>query len=636
MKTLKITIAPPLAFNEQGKRANNEDSIFPPLDQADIHSRLFMVCDGVGGAEKGEIASQIACQTISQFFAKYCPDFSNEEHVQKAVQIAQQEIEMYIKRHPEAQGMATTLALLHLHTQGATVAHIGDSRVYHIRNGKILYKTRDHTLVNEWLANEIITPEEAKNHPKKNVLVRALQGTNQQKAKAEVKLITDLQPNDYFLLCSDGVLEHLEDDTLCQILQSNNSLEQKIEVIKEYGRDINRDNYSAYLIALESVTDQPPLSTSIKAPASKPRTANYNQADKSSPTKAKKFQLLNLPKIKKAEATPQQDLNQIQPTNKSKKYVTLSVLAAILLLAGGLYAFFGSKEHVRTFKGHTAYVCSVVFFPDGRYALSGSGDSTLKLWDIPTGECLQTLKEHGGVVYSVAFSPNGRYALSASEDNTLKLWDPPTGRCLKTMKGHDNIVRSIAFSPDGRYALSGSDDFTLKLWDIQTGQYLKTLEGHKNIVRSVAFSPDGCYALSGSDDKTLKLWDLTTGQCLKTMQGHRDVVRSVAFSPNGRYALSGSDDITLKLWDLTTGQCLKTMEGHEGWINSVAISPDGQYALSGSVDKALKLWNIQTGQCLKTIEEHGGTVYSVAFSPDGRYALSGSLDKTLKLWDITK
>jgi len=283
-----------------------------------------------------------------------------------------------------------------------------------------------------------------------------------------------------------------------------------------------------------------------------------------------------------------------------------------------------------TFAGDSSVVFSVAFSADGRFALSGSEDKTLRLWDVTTGQCLRTLAGHTDV-NSVAYSPDGRFALSGSEDKTLRLWDVTTGQCLRTFEGHTDWVFCVAFSADGRFALSGSGDKTLRLWDVTTGQCLRTFEGHQGGVSSVAFSADGRFALSGSGDKTLRLWDVTTGQCLRTLAGHTDV-RSVAYSPDGRFALSGSEDKTLRLWDVTTGQCLRTLAGHT-YVLSVAYSPDGRFALSGNADKTLRLWDVTTGQCLRTFEGHTSAVFCVAFSADGRFALSGSDE--LRLWDVS-
>ncbi|MBW4494032.1 MAG: protein kinase [Oscillatoria princeps RMCB-10] len=294
-------------------------------------------------------------------------------------------------------------------------------------------------------------------------------------------------------------------------------------------------------------------------------------------------------------------------------------------------AFLGGWESA-TFAGHTRYVYSVCLSPDGRFALSGSEDNTLKLWEVATGRCLRTFEGHTESVYSVCLSPDGFFALSGSGDKTLKLWDVATGRPLRTFAGHTSYVFSVCLSPDGRFALSGSGDDTLKLWEVAAGRCLRTFEGHTDWVLSVCLSPDGRFALSGSRDNTLKLWEVATGRCLRTFEGHTDSVSSVCLSPDGRFALSGSGDETLKLWDVATGQCLRTFQRHAESVSSVCLSPDGRFALSWSGDKTLKLWEVATGWPLRIFEGHTGRVSSVYLSPDGRFALSGSWDKTLKLW----
>ena len=288
---------------------------------------------------------------------------------------------------------------------------------------------------------------------------------------------------------------------------------------------------------------------------------------------------------------------------------------------------------LNTFSGHTNFVSSVAFSPDGKLALSGSDDNTLKLWNLAMGRELRTFSGHSGTVLGVAFSPDGKLALSGSYDKTLKLWDVVRGRELRTFSGHTNTVTSVAFSPEGKLAISGSYDSTLKLWEVATGHELRTLSGHTHFITSVAFSPDGKLALSASNDKRLRLWDVTTGRELQTFNGHTHFVTSVAFSPDGKLALSGSQDCTVKLWDMATGRELRTFSGHNSYVQSVAFSPDGKLVLSGSWDKTLKLWDVATGRELRTFSGHIGPVSSVAFSPDGNLALSGG-EKTLELWDM--
>ncbi len=286
---------------------------------------------------------------------------------------------------------------------------------------------------------------------------------------------------------------------------------------------------------------------------------------------------------------------------------------------------------LRTLAGHESAVTSCAVLPDGRRALSGSGDKTLKVWDLETGTCLHTLEGHKSYVATCAVLWDDPRALSGSGDKTLKVWDLETGTCLQTLEGHRAWISSCAVLPDGRRALSGSDDHTLKVWDLETGICLQTLEGHRGLVSSCAVLPDGRRALSGSDDHMLKVWDLETGTCLQTLAEHGGRVASCTVLPDGRRALSGSDDHTLKVWDLETGTCLQTLEGHGNGVTSCAVLPDGRRALSGSGDKTLKVWDLEMDTCPHMLEGHGDLVNSCAVLPDGQRALSGSDDETLKV-----
>jgi WD40 repeat protein len=293
-----------------------------------------------------------------------------------------------------------------------------------------------------------------------------------------------------------------------------------------------------------------------------------------------------------------------------------------------------SRRLHHTFKGHTDAVHSVCLSTDNRFALSGSSDNSLKLWDIATGQCLCTFIGHANYVSSVCLSADCRFALSGSWDNTLKLWDVATGQCLRTFIGHTDVIFSVCLSADCRFALSGSWDNTLKLWDVATGQCLRTFIGHAGSVLSVCLSADCRFALSGSSDSTVQLWDVATGICRHTFMGHTGPVQSVCLSADGQFALSGGNDKTLKLWNIATGKCLHIFMGHTDWVNSACLSIDGQLAVSASYDSTLKLWNIATGKCLHTFMGHADSVHSNTLSTDGQFVLSGSHDETLKLWEF--
>ncbi|ACK68582.1 WD-40 repeat protein [Gloeothece citriformis PCC 7424] len=305
-------------------------------------------------------------------------------------------------------------------------------------------------------------------------------------------------------------------------------------------------------------------------------------------------------------------------------------------------------------EGHDSYVNSVSISPDGKTLASGSGDNTIKLWNLETGEQIRTLKGHEETVTSVSFSPDGKTLASWSYDKTIKLWNLETGQEIRTLTGHDYYVNSVSFSPDGKIWASGSVDKTIKLWNLETGQEIRTLTGHDYYVNSVSFSPDGKTLASGSQDGTIKVWNLETGKEIRTLKGHDNSVNSVSFSPippspvtkggAGGILASGSNDGTIKLWNLESGQEIRTLQGHDYSVRSVSISPDGKTLASWSWDKTIKLWNLKTGKEIRTLTGYDSYVNSVSFSPippspvtkggAGRILASGSQDGTIKLWNL--
>jgi WD40 repeat protein len=321
-------------------------------------------------------------------------------------------------------------------------------------------------------------------------------------------------------------------------------------------------------------------------------------------------------------------------------------VSSVALHADGRRAVTGSWDHtvrvwdldtgacLRTLEGHTSSVNSVALHADGRRLVTGSWDNTVRLWDMDTGACLRTLEGHTGWVNSVALHADGRRAVSGSYDNTVRVWDLGTGACLRTLEGHTKRVTSVALHADGRRAVSGSWDGTVRVWDVDTEACLRTLEGHTDWVDSVALHADGRRVVSASEDNTVRLWDMDTGACLRTLEGHTGGVFSVALHADGRRVVSGGDDGTVRVWDVDTGARLRTLEGHASGVTSVALHADGRRAVSGSNDKTVRVWDVDTGACLRTPEGHASGVTSVALHANGRRAVSGSWDGTVRVWDV--
>ena len=245
------------AYNlqELGQRTNQEDSLFPALGKSTSDDRLFVLCDGMGGHEKGEVASATVCETLSRVIlsAWHPGEVLSDELFLQALSAAYDALDA--KDNGEERKMGTTLTF----ANGATVAHIGDSRIYQLRpaskntSARIVFRTQDHSLVNDLVKIGEITEEEAKHHPQKNVITRAMQPCQEHRAKADIAHLTDILPGDYFYMCSDGMLEEASDENILNIITKPNATdEQKLEMLRNVTEE-NKDNHTAHLIHIDGV-----------------------------------------------------------------------------------------------------------------------------------------------------------------------------------------------------------------------------------------------------------------------------------------------------------------------------------------------------------------------------------------------
>jgi PPM family protein phosphatase len=246
---MAIKIFQPISFSELGQRDNNEDYLFPEKGKADAQATLFLVCDGMGGLDKGELASQVVANTIAKYLMNVKSSDLDESLIQKAVKKAHSALELELKNDFLLNRLGSTLTLLSLNDRDVTVAHIGDSRVYHIRNGEILYRTRDHKQVLDMVADGIITMEQASTHPWRNRLSRSI-SVKRHLGEEESNI------DDYFFICTDGVLEQVDDQILLKILTPKSiKNQQKLNQILKICEGKTKDNYSGYLLQIESIID---------------------------------------------------------------------------------------------------------------------------------------------------------------------------------------------------------------------------------------------------------------------------------------------------------------------------------------------------------------------------------------------
>ncbi|MBX3244247.1 MAG: protein phosphatase 2C domain-containing protein [Acidobacteria bacterium] len=224
------------------KRPVNEDS-YISLDQAN----LYAVADGVGGAQAGDVASQMAVEILGEAFAHYGDTVDPEEIMKVAIERANEAIFQMASELPQLSSMATTIAAIHLSTNIATIAHVGDSRVYRLDpQGHLHRETDDHSMVEEEVRAGRMTPEQALTHPSRNIISRAVGAADT--VEVDIKTIL-IDPGSVYLLCSDGITRHISDNELEHLLATGMSPEMLCEQMKDlcYERGAE-DNLTAIII----------------------------------------------------------------------------------------------------------------------------------------------------------------------------------------------------------------------------------------------------------------------------------------------------------------------------------------------------------------------------------------------------
>jgi len=234
-----------------------------------------------------------------------------------------------------------------------------------------------------------------------------------------------------------------------------------------------------------------------------------------------------------------------------------------------------SKAPALTLKGvltgHSGWVTAISTPSDStsQTIISSSRDKTVMVWQIENttgsfeGYAKKALTGHSQCVQDVVVSSDGRYALSGSWDRTLRLWDLSSGKTVRSFTGHTSDVNSVAFSADNRQIVSGSRDRTIRLWNtLAECKFVITEDQHTDWVSCVRFSPSTKQPLivSCGWDKLIKVWDLNTCKLKTNLAGHKSVLYTVTISPDGSLCASGGKDGVAMLWDVNEGKPLDLLE----------------------------------------------------------------------------
>ncbi|MEM7800408.1 MAG: protein kinase, partial [Chloroflexota bacterium] len=297
-------------------------------------------------------------------------------------------------------------------------------------------------------------------------------------------------------------------------------------------------------------------------------------------------------------------------------------------LQSALLQGISQKEYI----GHTDDIQMVRFAPDGQKFISVASDSTVRLWDVQSGDVIKEFVGHEGPVYIVNFSADGRYLASSGADETVRVWDIELGAEIDRFEG-GSTGSGVAFSPDGS-RLVVSRPTKLDIHSIPDGASLLSLDTYSGTIGFNAdFSPDGRYIAIAPTLGPSHIRDSQTGEILTELAGHSGWVSAIEFSPDSRFIFTTGQDGTARIWDVSTGNEVRRFVGHSDAIFNGEFSPDGNRVVTGSYDRTARVWDIVSGREIKRFVGHTDFV-NVAFSPDGNRILTASGDEIIKLWDL--
>jgi guanine nucleotide-binding protein subunit beta-2-like 1 protein len=260
----------------------------------------------------------------------------------------------------------------------------------------------------------------------------------------------------------------------------------------------------------------------------------------------------------------------------------------------------------RMMTGHSHFVQDVTISSDGQFALSGSWDGTLRLWDIHAGVSTREFIAHKKDVLSVAFSPDNRQIVSGSRDRTIKIWNT-LGECKYSIEddGHKDWVSCVRFSPTPEGGMpiivTCGWDKMVKVWELSTLQLRTKLTGHTGYLNTMTISPDGSLCASGGKDGIAMLWDLNESKRLYSLEAG-DVIHSLVFSPN-RYWLCAATSSGIKIWDLESKVVVDELRPEFPPMGKKATMPyctclcwsaDGSTLFSGYTDNKIRVWQVTT------------------------------------------
>ncbi|OMJ70986.1 hypothetical protein SteCoe_30913 [Stentor coeruleus] len=335
-------------------------------------------------------------------------------------------------------------------------------------------------------------------------------------------------------------------------------------------------------------------------------------------------------KIEEAEISPRDSIvNCIFYSESEDIFVTGDDNANVFL--------YNMKKNIEeyTFDTHEGMINCMCLSPDNQF-LAYSANKILYLYSIKDKTIVAAFSDHKDIINSITFSSDSLWIVTGSSDTTIKIWDLNNKQLERTLRGHLNIVTSVCISPDGKWLISGSKDKNIKIWDFVKRFESSTLRGHYSGIKTLCFIMGSALVASAGYDCIIKVFNLEDSKLCWSLVGHKDFITSICPSDDGKWIASGSNDGIVKIWNLAGKREEIEFSKHLSMVTMVKFCKLCNYVVSSGLDGMIKIWNIIEKRLEASFEVDTGPVLCMNIKEDDitKSIVTGSEDGKIKFWSF--